>query len=523
MMKPFSRRELLRRFGLAAGSLPLLDAMAERASADPLPPPKRLVCITLWHGIFAQHWLPYVPRTMPISTNSPGSMLRAPSQFLRPMPFEQRDGCAVIDLGGETGALGPVFSAKWQSIKAKTAFIHNLSCSNNVVQGHTASAMLGGYKNPDPTPGTPYGYSLTGETLDLVIGRKLNGREPLVLKAPDYIDDVRFLEDSVGPTIRRNSDGIGFEMAPCLRDPFQTWDRLFANDVPPPTGPRLRDPKNRRAALLERTLQAVQGISRDARLSTADRQRLANHASILEAQRAVALIPSPPTPVAATRPDRPTGRPGVDAAAFNLAKGELFRAQFRNGAAAIKMNKTQALTINTGLENEWLTEGINLGSSQAYHGSAGHLANPSEAVIEECRKAQQLVFDTIADFLIELDTLEDPATGSTYLDNTMVLVALEHDGRPNGHLRGAVPSILAGGFGTFDGGKVFDYSRPALWQPEDSCIYQGFSYSRLIHTVLGAFGVSAAERAHMDIQGVRQDWSGADITDWNLPLTGLRP
>jgi len=102
-----------------------------------------------------------------------------------------------------------------------------------------------------------------------------------------------------------------------------------------------------------------------------------------------------------------------------------------------------------------------------------------------------------------------------------VLIAVEHDGQPNGHLRGAIPSILAGGFGTFQGGLSYDYSRPQLQRANPACIYTGFSYTRLIHTVLGAFGVTAAERATMDLQGVAQSWMGADLTDWTLPLTGL--
>jgi len=76
------------------------------------------------------------------------------------------------------------------------------------------------------------------------------------------------------------------------------------------------------------------------------------------------------------------------------------------------MNKEQVITLTTALENEWLSDGLNLGGSQAYHLNAGHLSNPSLAIIEECRKVQQFVFDTIADFLAELDVVEDPATNA---------------------------------------------------------------------------------------------------------------
>ena len=39
--------------------------------------------------------------------------------------------------------------------------------------------------------------------------------------------------------------------------------------------------------------------------------------------------------------------------------------------------------------------------------------------------------------------------------------------------------------------------------------------------MLDTFGGTAAERASMDIQGIAQDWAGADMTDWTKPLPGL--
>ena len=514
----------MRRFGLAAASLPLLEA--SRAYATPPAPAKRLVSIVLRHGIFAQHLLPFVPSTLPISTASPGSLLKAPSTFLRPVAFEQRTGCTAIDLTPYSGALSPIFSAKWQAVKKKTAFINNLGCSNHSVQGHTSTAMLGGYKAPDD-PGDQYGgfVGLIGESIDVTVARVLNGRLPFTVTAPDNVNDIRSLEskDRRGGEISfiKNSAGV-FEPLPFLTDPIKTWDRLFASYMPPVVGPPKRDATQRRLALLERALGTSQAISRDQRLSAYDKQRLDNHASILEAQR-TNLLNMPTLPVAATvmPPARPTGTPGATVDAFNEAKGRLYRAQFMNASAALKMNKEQVLTIHASLENEWLTEGVALGGSQAYHGNAGHLANPSLPIIEECRKTQQLVMDAIADFLVDLDVIEDPATGATYLDNTLVVITTEHDGRPNGHLRGAVSSVLAGGFGTFSGGKVYDYSRPALQTADSSCIYQGYSYSRLLYTVLKAFNVPTSAQSGLAIQGEAQTWQGADITDWNLPLPGL--
>lgn len=524
-MPRLSRRELLRTLGLAAASLPMLDALGNKAWADGAPP-RRLVSIVLEHGVFAQHWLPLVPSTLPISTQSPGSLLKAPSTFLRPVPFTQRSGCTAIDLSGYTGALSPVFSQKWQALKSKTAFINNLGCSNHLVQGHTSTAMLGGYKAPDD-PGDQYGgfVGLIGESIDVVIGRKLDGKLPLTLKAPDRLDDVRFLQsaDRRGGQASFIKNAAGkYEVLPFLTDPLKTWDQLFADYQPPMPGVPRRDPNQRRLALLERSLQNTEAVKRDQRLSAIDRQRLDAHAALLEGQRAnlASMTLAPPAPTAMP-PARPAGDPTVSVDVFNEAKGRLYRAQFMNAAAALKMNKAQVITLDAGLENEWVTEGISLGGSQAYHGNAGHLANPSLAIIEACRQTQQFVFDTIADFLTELDVVEDPATGATYLDNTLVLITTEHDGRPNGHLRGAVSSLLVGGFGTFKGGFSYDFSRPQLQTAEPSCIYTGFSYSRLLYSVLAAFGVTLPEQSTLAIQGEAQSWQGADLTDWQQPLPGL--
>ncbi len=518
----FSRRQLIKRFGLMAGSLPLLDAFGNRAFADgAVPLSKRIVCIVVGHGVFSQHWLPYVAKGMPIATTSPGNMLKAPSDYLREVAFEQRTGCSAIDLAPYTNALSPIHSAKWQPFKKKTAFLNNLSCSNATVQGHTSTAQLGGYKNGCQACAEPASVTFTGETVDVVIGRKLNGRLPLVLKCPDNVDDARFTEEAGSSSVHKKSDGT-FEMATALKNTLQVWDTLFADYKPPVTGPKKRDPTARRTALLERTLQNISTIKTDQRLSAYDKQRLDNHASIIEAQRTnLANMTMPKDPVLAVPPPKISGNPGLTVDTFNTAKGALFRGQFANAAAAIKMNKAQAVVIDSGLENEWITEGLDFGGSQAYHGNAGHLANPSDAMIEMIRRVQLFVFDAIADFIAELDTVEDPNTGATYLDNTMVLVVPEHDGRPNGHLRGAVPVIMAGGLGSFTGGKSYDFSVPKLRTPEPSCIYQGISYSRLLYTVLDTYGITTAERASMDIQGVEQSWQGADMTDWNKPLTGL--
>lgn len=522
---PLTRRELIRRLGLAAASLPFLDALGQHSWAAPTPP-KRLVSIVLQHGIFAQNWLPFVPTGTPISSDEPGDLLKPPSAFLQPVAFTQRDGCAAIDLTSFSGALSPVFSAKWQALKRKAAFIHNLGCSNHVVQGHTSTAMLGGYKATD-VPGDQYGtfVGLIGETVDVTIARKLTNRMPLTLKIPDSWDDVRRLEvaDRRGGQVstRRNAADTDWEPVPYLTDPVRAWDRLFSGYVPPNTGPVKRDPNQRRIALLERTLSNVNAITRDQRLSAADRRRLDNHASILAAQRDTLANLTTVTPLTpAAPPTRPVDVPG-SVAAFNEAKGRLMRAQFANAAAALKMNKEQVITIDTGLENEWLSDGLALGGSQAYHLNAGHLSNPSLSIIEECTRTQRFVFDAIADFLAELDSVEDPASGSTYLDNTLVLITNEHDGRPNGHLRGAVQSVLVGGFGTFAGGSIYDFARPALRRANAAAIYTGFSYSRLLYTVLQAFGVTTAEQSRLAIQGEIQTWEGADLTDWSRPLPGL--
>ena len=526
-MAPLSRRELLARFGLTAGSLPFLEALGHEAWAGPAPykpPPKRLVCLYIGHGIFRQNWLPFVPSTMPIGTESPGNMLKAPKDYLRGVAFQQLDGCKIIDTSEFTGALSPIFSAKWQGLKAKTAFISNLSCANDQIQGHTATAAFGGYKNADATTGVPYGTNWTGETIDVVVGRKLMGRDPLVLKAPDNLDDVRFLEDGFSPSVHKTA--TGYEFVPALRDPRAVWDRLFASDMPPVMGPKKRDPTERRIALLDRALSRISTVKNDSRLSGYDQQRLDSHAGFLDSQRThLAAMSSRPTVSAVTPPQRVNDKGiGDNGDTFQVAKAKLVRATYMNASAAIKMNKAQVITIDAGLENGWVTEGITLDGN--YHGQGGHLANPTAANIEALRQIQQLLFDSIADFLLDLDVLEDPMTGSTYLDNTLVLISTEHDGRPNGHLRNGLHSVVVGGFGTFKTGRIYDYSRPDWWTTGrtdlNDAVYPGFSYGRLLRSVQDSFQLTSAEKTSMDIQNIARDWwQTCDLTDSDKPLPGL--
>ena len=517
----FSRRELLVRFGLVAGSLPLLDAFGNAAWAGPAAPAKRLICITIPHGIFTHHWLPFVPNTRPVSTNSPGSFFPAPDTFFKKVPFQQRAECTVIDMLAMSGALSPTLSPKWQALKSKTAFISNLGGTNTEIQGHTSTAMLGGYKNPDPG-GLPLGYvAFTGETIDVVVANKLVGRTPLVMRCPDVRWDAAGPEDPLSHSVRKGADGT-FDYVPALRDPQKTWDLLFSSYVPPDPGSIERSPTARKLALLERTLANLTRLKRDSRLSAYDAQRIDKHANLIAAQRDNVVKLSHSEVSALAPPVRP-GPLTSDEAGFFAVKTAMFTAQWKNAAAAVMMNKSPVVSINTGLESGWVDRDFNI---DPYHGNAGHFAYPSAEAMEQVRKVQQFTFDAIADFLITLDVAEDPASGATYLDNSLVLITPEHDGRPNGHLRCAVPSIVAGGFGTFTPGKLYDFSLPAEWatpdtQKFDTGICRGLSHGRLLRTIANAFNVTAAELSAMDLQANDNWWNGASAIDAGKPLTGL--
>lgn len=515
MSKGISRRELLKRFGLTAGALPLLPSLGAWAQTAQAPR-KRFVAITITHGIFAQHLLPFIPNNLSASTSSPGNLLTKPSDFMQKVAFTSRGDASVIDLGPYTQALSPIFSSKWQSIKAKTAFVRSLGVQNSVIQGHTSTAWLGGYNAANS--------ALLGESVDVAIARKLNGQLPLVLKTPDYLDDMKSLEDDfMSPTIANTAGTLA--AVPALRDPARTWDKLFGNLSTTPPPPTARDPKDRRRALLQRTVSAITRLQNDQRLSQFDANKLAAHSQMLTDQvTALGTITQPQPSTTVTPPARPTIANVTDSAVFAANHGTLFKAQLKNASTALKMNLAQAITINAYQENEWLSDGLSLSGSQAYHLNAGHLANPSTAIIDMCRQVQLFLMDGIADFLADLDQVEDPATGETYLDNTLVYITFEHDGEPNGHLRFAVPVIMAGGFGTFQGGKLYDYSRAAMGTTSDSQgRHHGLAYSRALYTLLDAFGLDASDRSTLGIEGVdaASGWFPTDMTDWNKGLTGL--
>ncbi len=116
MSRGISRRELFKRFGLTAAALPLLPSLGAWAQATQAPR-KRFVAITITHGIFPQHLLPYIPNNLTLSSADPGNMLQNPSQYMQKVAFTQKADAAVIDLSPYSGALSPIFSSKWQAIK----------------------------------------------------------------------------------------------------------------------------------------------------------------------------------------------------------------------------------------------------------------------------------------------------------------------------------------------------------------------------------------------------------------------
>ncbi len=75
-------------------------------------------------------------------------------------------------------------------------------------------AQLGGYNSANAV--------MLGESVDVVIARKLNGQLPLVLKTPDYVDDMTSLEDTYVSLLIANTAGTLAEVLDAAR-PARTW------------------------------------------------------------------------------------------------------------------------------------------------------------------------------------------------------------------------------------------------------------------------------------------------------------
>jgi hypothetical protein len=525
-----NRRELLERLaglGLATSVLNLGLPSLGQAQADK----KRFVTICVPHGVFNQNWLPFVPIDATPSSENPGQNLKAASAYMQRRTFTPRGvNVKEFDLSGITGDISPLFSPKWQKIKSKTLFTRSLGGHCQSTQGHTATAPLCGNKSNanDFSP---------GESIDVVVARHL--KTPfigfVIPTEPPLTTSYSEIASYFSMSYRKNSSGQP-ERVPMLANPQKAWDTLFSKIVAEKNAKAssvsvVRSPEERRKVMLDQTLLGYRELLSSSVLSAHDRDRIRSMEGLIAAQVKVVKPSDISDKQIPARHDISKAMPNES---YYENKESFLRMQFANAAAAIKANLSKVVSIYGAANGNWThafdaiaadgktsRDKLELAGGDPWHAYSHMLSEttPNDAV--RFIKAQRHYFDLIADFLIDLDEVEDTSTGRTYLDNTLVLITFEHSGTPNGHSRETIPTLLVGGGGGFDGGRLLDFSTQQTSSRHGN--FNGTSYSRVYMSIFEAFGVPKTTwESSMVIEHDAERNKGTEMTSWDKPLPALK-
>jgi hypothetical protein len=471
------RRQLLAALG-AGLALPLLPSLVGEGRAAPAPKTaKRFVFVFTSNGQQPAVWLPGEPE--------PGWTTRAKFVHDAPLaPYAGKDGLSR--------AVGPAFDP----LLSKILLIRGLDYVNTPksMGGHNPAAPLSGsLVSPRPT-------------LDQILAAspKIYPTAPPVRSAHMLVKHVSQAETSV--SVDASLNGIPHQTSVAA-----AYQQLFGDFVAPDdAGAKAR------AALKLDVLADLEGaydrLRGHPRLGSADRHRLEDHRDFVADLRArLGAMGASCQKPAAVDDVLLDGEAAMDLAA------ELF---IKMLVAAFVCDRTRVATL-------MLCPGTDLRFS---HHALSHDACYDASLVPELAKINRHYGNQLAQLLTELDALvEDPTTGATYLDNTLVYWGNE-DGC-NGfdaHVPYNAPVLLAGATRFFDTGRYIDY-RQVNADGDGNCIFysydgsptcaptdlRGRPYNSLLISIAQAMGLEPADYEATPGAGIG-DYSGNLFDQWSI-------
>lgn len=481
-----NRRRFLRGAG-AWLALPVLPSLAPRSAKAALPEPRRFVALKSYSSQRVIDWYPrfhgngYAARPfVPGDGKADGSTI-CPIRLAE--PHERRsDGrvchahrAPLVDLvsdGRISAILGPRPSryAKQLTLLRGLDFMPETS--------HNDGGMLGNYASADVRQAGVEDWP----TIDQVLAFS-----PRVYAHPPA--GPRSLHLSLGHTntcsfTHNGVAGGKIVQVQAHTDPRSAFDAVFGQAEP---GARAR-----RKTLVDQVLEDLERTQSDARLSSADRQALEQHAALLhELERGLSA------PLRACRaPDAPAEPGGLDPSAVRRAAS----AMVDIAVGALRCDLTRVVTLDV-----WQAVGPRQGPNGediAYaHNSAKGARDWHERVHEfgraEADRQVLAINQWIAGevFAALLDGLAGTeGQGPALLDQSVVFWGNELG---MNHHNYSVPALLAGSAGgRLATGSYIDF---VDWQgrlrgtQENAPIVEGVPHNRLLVALLRAFGLEPAE------------------------------
>ena len=444
-----SRRRFLKGAGGAALALPFLPSLSVRGSAQTRPWPRRFIAIFSANGQHDANWYP----TQPIDFVETGPGVREAS------------------LTEIRGPLSLVLGPEFDRFRRKMVLIRGLDAAVLNENTHIATKMLSGYGEANPLR----------VTIDQVIARSsaVYGSEPW-LRSLNVVADGQSEMKYLPLSVARNGDVIS-PVVP-YADPAVVFQRMFPTPID----------RDRKTSVIDSVAGEMRRLLADPRLSSDDRQRLDAHVSFLR------QVEKQSAPVTTSATGRPALTPVYDREERSAA--DILRNYATLIVSSIKSDLCRVYGLQLAHTQEQRSFGWLTGVSATNHHNLTHDLN-----IEPLIKINQWYSALVAEFLTQLDVVEDPETGATYLDNSLVFWGNESGvynikaGNP--HYSNDMQVLLVGGAGgQIKTNRFINYQKPErkviMWADGREDVNGpnlGRPYNELLITLMTKMGLTHDE------------------------------
>jgi hypothetical protein len=450
--------------------MPFMPSLLRTSAAAAPARPKRFIHLFTSNGQRPQNWYPSSPQDWKVLSASG-------NDYAREAPLTGPDAISLV-LGSEFAPLKP-----------KLLLVRGLDFIQRAKDGHQVGATLGGFLDQRRV------------SIDQVMAysNKVYPTAPPI-GAPRSVQLlIQGAQSATSVSTTKEGTIIDHQVSPAA-----TFDTLFKSlDV---TGQRDAALDAKRAALELRVVDQVKSqydaLRNDARLGSEDRQRLEAHAAYIRDLEA--RLMSTGSGVSCMKPGRPVD-PRLD---DSNALPDITTTNIDLLVAAIRCDRTRVATLmlcpGTDLRSFTYLPGGPIGE---HHGISHEVYSPGKEIADgQLARINNWYAKQVADLLTKLDVVEDPITGATYLDNSIVYWGNE-DGCNNGdaHAHMGMPVLLAGSAGGyFKTGRYLDYRNvdaggkgaavryPYEGQPTDfppDRELRGRAYNSLLITLMESMGL----------------------------------
>jgi len=460
----FSKRRFLIGAAGASLSLPFFPSLS-LASDQSTETAKRFISIFSANGQHDSNWYPSTLGTFDQMTLDVKQWLDDPLSWF----YGNDRGYRETPLTSISGPISKVIGSEFDPYREKMLLIRGLDAAVLNENTHIATKMLSGFGEGSPLR----------ITIDQVMARSKNiyKTEPWMRSLNVVMNgqsEMKYLPMSVA---RRNE--IISPVVP-YTDPNVVFQKMF----PTPIG---HDAKK---SIIDSVDEELNQLISNQRLSYDDRQKLNNH---LEFMRELELQ---------VAPKNTCGRPELVSINSESEEdaGEILKNYVRLIVAAIKCDLCRVFNLQLAHTQDqrsfsWLT-GV-----RSNHHNLTHSADSAEPLVKINRWYSLLVVE----LLKQLDEIEDPVSGNTYLDNSLVFWGNESGVRNlnfgNPHYSNDMQVLLFGnGNGNLKTNRFIDYQKPdtkIIMRPDGGVDENGPNlgrpYNELLISLMMKMGVTHDE------------------------------